>query len=145
MLFVLHFFVVFDSSLHYQWFHSDHFNYNDKIFLPNQRLIGYSTRADFYNDYPAVWVDIFISRNVLFFLARFYLPALIVVIIAFLPLYLTPNSHSKVGLGVAVMLTMVTLITNTSSDLPKIDSLTALDVYMFFVFSPFSSPWSSTR
>ena len=32
------------------------------------------------------------------------------------------------------MLTMVTLITNTSSDLPKIDSLTALDVYMFFCF-----------
>ena len=129
--------LVADFTIHYQWkppengyqrFH------NETVYLPALRFLGYSFRTGHEDYFPRLFVDLFISRSIAFYLARFYLPAFFVVIISFLPLYLAPNSHSKVSLGVMVMLTMTTLLTNTNSELPKISYLTSLDVYLFFCF-----------
>lgn len=56
-------------------------------------------------------------------------------VIAFLPLYLTPDSHSRVGLGVSSVLTITMLLNTASSELPNIGQLTLMDVYLFFSFT----------
>ena len=107
---------------------------NSKIILPDLHLIGFALR-EHRTSYESILIaDFFLRRMFFFHLTRFYLPAFFVTIASFLPLYLAPNAHSKVALGVTVLLTMVTLVTGNYPQLPKVNSLTALDIYLFFCF-----------
>ncbi|XP_054257547.1 gamma-aminobutyric acid receptor subunit rho-3-like [Macrosteles quadrilineatus] len=125
-----------DYALKYRWHWgnlSQKPNFFKKIIISDLSLAGYSLRTE-PNFSSRLMVDVFLCRPFFFYLARFYLPAFFVVIASFMPLYLSPNSHSKVGLGITVLLTMTTLVTNSSYDLPKIHYLTILDIYLFFCF-----------
>lgn len=130
-----------DDSLVYRWqtetTNGGLFSYPD-INLPSFRLLGYNRRSETANftvgPYSTLILDIFIARNIAFYVTRIYLPAFLVVVISFVPFWLDRDSHARVALGVTTVLTMTTLITNTNSELPKISHLTALDVYLFFCF-----------
>ena len=117
---------------------------NSKIILADLHLTGFALRE--YRAHPesVLIVDFLLRRKFFFHLTRFYLPAFFVTIASFLPLYLAPNAHSKVALGVTVLLTMVTLVTGNYPQLPKVNSLTALDIYLFFCFFLFFSQCFST-
>ncbi len=126
-----------DLSLRYTW-KADHYlslQFDPDILLPGVTALGYTRRGpQLVEGYACLLVDIFLQRRLFFYLARFYLPAFFVVVIAFLPLYLTPDSHARVGLGVSSVLTMTMLLSSASADLPNIGQLTFLDIYLFFCF-----------
>ena len=68
-------------------------------------------------------------------MAQVFVPAGLVVIISWVPFWLSRDSQARVALGVTTVLTMTTLTTTLNTDLPKISHLTALDVYLFVCFA----------
>lgn len=127
------------KGLTYQWRKGpEAVLFRPNIYLPTFRLVGYSKRSGsevmFGATYSTLHLDIFIARHISFYVARIYVPSILVVIISWVPFWLDRDSHARVALGVTTVLTMTTLITNTNSELPKISHLTALDVYLFFCF-----------
>ena len=79
--------------------------------------------------------DIFLARSVGYYVSQVYIPALLIVVISWVPFWLDPHDHlARVTLGVTTVLTMTTLNTNVSSDFPKISYLKAIDIYLFTCF-----------
>ena len=126
-----------DTSLRYRWKEDRalKLDYFPRLPLPGLIVLGYTCRGQVFDAYHHLLLDIFLQRRFFYYLTRFYLPSFFVVVIAFLPLYLTPDSHSRVGLGVSSVLTITMLLNTASSELPNIGQLTLMDVYLFFSFT----------
>ena len=128
------------TELIYQW--SDHppgVEISSKIFLPTFSLVGYNQHQgdEHFSTgiYSQVTCDIFLIRSIGFYISQVYIPAILIVIISWLPFWLDQEDHhARVALGVTTVLTMTTLVTSRSSDFPKISYLKAIDIYLFTSF-----------
>lgn len=109
------------------------------IFLPSFRLLGFNQfeieELFSTGTYSQVRCDIFFARSIGYYVSQVYIPALLIVVISWVPFWLDPHDHlAKVALGVTTVLTMTTLTTTSSSDFPKISYLKAIDIYLFICF-----------
>ena len=124
----------------YAWRHHKPVEFNPDIELPAFRLIGYNlleANSTFSTgSFSHLKLEFIISRHIDFYLTQVYVPAAMVVLISWIPFWLSrADSQARVALGVTTVLTMTTLTRTLNNDLPKIAHLTALDVYLFFCFS----------
>nr|XP_018671511.2 gamma-aminobutyric acid receptor subunit rho-2-like [Ciona intestinalis] len=81
-----------------------------------------------------------LKRYLLSVFFQSYFPALIMVVLAGLGMWIDPRSvPARVALGVTSVLTISTIITGLKASLPKVSYLTAMDIYLWvcflFVFS----------
>nr|CAB3248032.1 gamma-aminobutyric acid receptor subunit rho-2 [Phallusia mammillata] len=81
-----------------------------------------------------------LKRYLLSCLFQSYFPAMIMVVLAGLGMWIDPSSvPARVSLGVTSVLTISTVITGLKGSLPKVSYLTAMDIYLWvcflFVFS----------
>ncbi len=124
----------------YAWRHHKPVEFNPDIELPAFRLIGYNllkAESTFSTgSFSHLKLEFIISRHIDFYLTQVYVPAAMIVLISWIPFWLSrADSQARVALGVTTVLTMTTLTKTLNNDLPKIAHLTALDVYLFFCFS----------
>ena len=100
------------------------------------RAIEVSTlREDGFNHSRLIF-DIYVARNLGFYLIQVYIPACLIVIISWISFWLPRNIHpARITLGVTTVLTMVTFINyGSKSGLPNISYLKAMDIYLMFCF-----------
>nr|CAB3248029.1 gamma-aminobutyric acid receptor subunit rho-2-like [Phallusia mammillata] len=81
-----------------------------------------------------------LKRYLLSVFFQSYFPAMIMVVLAGLGMWIDPRSvPARVSMGVTSVLTISTIITGLKSSLPKVSYLTAMDIYLWvcflFVFS----------
>ena len=75
-------------------------------------------------------------RSIGFYVNQFYVPVMFIVIISWIPFWLDrKETLARVGLGVTTVLTMTTLVTQASAQMPKISYMKSLDIYLEFCFA----------
>nr|XP_002126566.2 gamma-aminobutyric acid receptor subunit rho-1-like [Ciona intestinalis] len=114
--------------VHYT-FHSTQYNYDDRDKI--ERVSGGKSQLK---------VSFELKRYLLSVFFQSYFPALIMVVLAGLGMWIDPRSvPARISLGVTSVLTISTVITGLKTSLPKVSYLTAMDVYLWtcfiFVFS----------
>uniref|UniRef100_H2XVB8 Uncharacterized protein n=1 Tax=Ciona intestinalis TaxID=7719 RepID=H2XVB8_CIOIN len=113
--------------------------------MPKFQLVHYTFHSTQYNyddrdKIERVSVIFELKRYLLSVFFQSYFPALIMVVLAGLGMWIDPRSvPARISLGVTSVLTISTVITGLKTSLPKVSYLTAMDVYLWtcfiFVFS----------
>ena len=66
-----------------------------------------------------------------YFLNQVYVPAVMVVVISWIPFWLNrDDSIARIGLGVTTVLTQTTLVTQTNANMPHISYMKSIDIYL---------------
>lgn len=87
-------------------------------------------------NYTTLVVDFIMDRYYNFYIVRMYLPAGMGTVISFMPFWLGRKNHfSRISIGLTTVFTMASLIAQTSSRLPVVSYLTALDVYLYICYT----------
>ena len=80
--------------------------------------------------------EFYFARSIGFYVNQFYVPVMFIVIISWIPFWLDRKEMlARVGLGVTTVLTMTTLVTQASAQMPKISYMKSLDIYLEFCFA----------
>lgn len=115
---------------------------NGGINLPEFRLVGYEQwrrstgPSSVTGRFTLLGVSFILDRYYEFYVVRLYVPAFLGVVISFLPFWLGRKSHfSRLSLGLSTVFTTSSLIAQTSSRLPVVAYLTALDVYLYTCYT----------
>ncbi|CAG2180916.1 unnamed protein product, partial [Oppiella nova] len=115
------------------------FSYNSKQ-IQYKWLDGVTlaSRISLYNfrierDYKVAHIK---NRSLDFYLNQVYIPALMVVVISWLPFWMDKrDTQARVGLGITTVLAIITLVTNTNATLPKISYMKSIDIYLGFCYA----------
>nr|CAB3248044.1 gamma-aminobutyric acid receptor subunit rho-2 [Phallusia mammillata] len=111
--------------------------------MPKFRLIHHQFLASNQSDSASYNAENKSSLQVMFELKRYplsfflqsYFPAMSMVTLAGLGMWIDPRSvPARVALGVTSVLTIATIITGMKSSLPKVSYLTAMDIYLWVCF-----------
>ena len=144
----------FNNEIEFNW---NQFQKNDEGLFSNYELVetmpkfriihvGVGFRQLNETDYTAVDSSQIKTKNQLriafefrrYFVSVFfhsYFPAIMMVILAGLSMWVDVNSvPARIGMGVTTILTISTLIQGMRSVLPKVNYLTALDIYLWVCF-----------
>ncbi|CAG2105569.1 unnamed protein product [Medioppia subpectinata] len=77
-----------------------------------------------------------LKRSLVYYLNQVYIPAFLIVVISWIPFWMDrKDNHARVALGVTTVLTITTLVTNTSATLPKISYMKSIDIYLGFCYA----------
>lgn len=108
------------------------------VSLPQHKILGYRTSTaghETNGGFGSVSCSIVLSRSIVYFLVRIYIPCALIVIISWLPLWIDKNARlERVAIGISTVLALSTFISSIDDDLPKISYLTAIDIYLFACF-----------
>uniref|UniRef100_F1LDR3 Gamma-aminobutyric acid receptor alpha-like protein n=1 Tax=Ascaris suum TaxID=6253 RepID=F1LDR3_ASCSU len=78
-------------------------------------------------------VRFYLHRHFGYFLINFYVPCTLIVLLAWVALWINREATSdRIGLGITSVLTMTFLALDSRSDSPRVNFPTALDVYILF-------------
>lgn len=102
------------------------------LFLPFLRSISFYIPGHF----SYLGVRFIFVRRLSFFLAKIYVPAMLVVFVSWLSFFVDKNSvPARVSLGITTVLTMTTLIMGLGQDsLPVVSYMRALDWYLIVCY-----------
>ena len=80
------------------------------------------------------------GRNTLYFIIQMYIPSTLIVMVSWVSFWVGRASvPARAALGITTVLTLLTLISSTNANMPKISYMKAIDVYFagcfLFVFA----------
>ncbi|CAI5449923.1 unnamed protein product [Caenorhabditis angaria] len=107
--------------------------------LPQFSLTGFKIQepANFTRDlqYSALEVRFFFDRHFGYFLMNFYVPCALVVLLLWVAFFTKREATAeRIGIGITNVLTIVLISLDSKTDSPKVDSPTALDVYIWICY-----------
>ncbi|XP_075251051.1 glycine receptor subunit alpha-2-like isoform X3 [Convolutriloba macropyga] len=111
----------------------------ENLQLAQFKLINVHTRQ--YNlqfstgEFSDLEVVFYLKRDLIYFIIQTYIPATLIVLLSWVNFYV--NRHSvpaRASLAITTVLTMITLMGATNSNLPKVSSIKALDIYFGICF-----------
>lgn len=105
------------------------------VTLPQFQNLGCrtsKTENESNGGYSSISCSIVLSRSIVYFLVRIYVPCILIVVISWLPLWIDKSAHlERVAIGITTVLALTTFISSVTDDLPKISYLHAIDIYLF--------------
>ncbi|CAI2353753.1 unnamed protein product [Caenorhabditis sp. 36 PRJEB53466] len=107
--------------------------------LPQFSLTGFKVYdpANLTRDkeYSALEVRFYFDRHFGYFLMNFYVPCALVVLLCWVAFFTKREATAeRIGIGITNVLTIVLISLDSKSDSPKVDSPTALDVYIWICY-----------
>ncbi|XP_075245287.1 gamma-aminobutyric acid receptor subunit gamma-2-like isoform X2 [Convolutriloba macropyga] len=110
-----------------------------KLELAQFKLIDLVTKQYFLNFSTGTFSDLevvfYFKRDLIYFIIQTYVPATLIVLLSWVNFYV--NRHSvpaRASLAITTVLTMITLMGATNSNLPRVSSIKALDIYFGICF-----------
>merc|ERR1719209_1039175 len=100
---------------------------------------AYST--DYYDiSYPGLIMKLHLTRKLTYHLVQTYIPSTVFVVIAWLSLFVPPESvPGRVGMGMTTLLTLTAMFSSVRQNVPRVSYISLLDIWMLvcmiFVFS----------
>ncbi|XP_075251232.1 gamma-aminobutyric acid receptor subunit beta-like isoform X3 [Convolutriloba macropyga] len=135
------------DDITYQW------KYDPKTFpivlaqditLSNFRVINFTCRSWDRSLSTGNWSTLgakfVFGRNTLYFIIQMYIPSTLIVMVSWVSFWVGRSSvPARAALGITTVLTLLTLISSTNANMPKISYMKAIDVYFascfLFVFA----------
>ncbi|CAL2044912.1 unnamed protein product [Caenorhabditis brenneri] len=107
--------------------------------LPQFSLSGFKVyeAANLTRDkeYSALEVRFYFDRHFGYFLMNFYVPCALVVLLCWVAFFTKREATAeRIGIGITNVLTIVLISLDSKSDSPKVDSPTALEVYIWICY-----------
>merc|ERR1711997_1329224 len=100
---------------------------------------AYST--DYYEtSYPGLIMKLHLRRQLTYHIVQTYIPSTVFVVIAWLSLFVPPESvPGRVGMGMTTLLTLTAMFSSVRQNVPRVSYVSLLDIWMLvcmiFVFS----------
>ncbi|XP_063711075.1 gamma-aminobutyric acid receptor subunit beta-like [Symsagittifera roscoffensis] len=114
------------------------------ITLSNFRVINFTCRSWDRSLSTGNWSTLgakfVFGRNTLYFIIQMYIPSTLIVMVSWVSFWVGRSSvPARAALGITTVLTLLTLISSTNANMPKISYMKAIDVYFascfLFVFA----------
>uniref|UniRef100_A0AC35TNE5 Neur_chan_memb domain-containing protein n=1 Tax=Rhabditophanes sp. KR3021 TaxID=114890 RepID=A0AC35TNE5_9BILA len=87
------------------------------------------------SSYVRLIIRLRLTRQLGFYLMNIIIPSILIVMISWISFWLSRSaSPARVSIGVTTVLTLVTLISTTNSQLPKVSYVKSLDIFLNFSF-----------
>merc|ERR1719334_2881305 len=127
-----------------KWLDHSHSNVNANISLAQFSftvLLMDSYSTDYYDiAYPGLIMKLHLTRQLTYHLVQTYIPSTVFVVIAWLSLFVPPESvPGRVGMGMTTLLTLTAMFSSVRQNVPKVSYVSLLDVWMLvcmiFVFA----------
>ncbi|XP_063710980.1 gamma-aminobutyric acid receptor subunit pi-like [Symsagittifera roscoffensis] len=127
----------------YQWHWRDIIAVENDTTLANFRMINYTltnfNRSLSTGSWSTLAVQFTFVRNTLYFFIQMYAPSALIVMVSWVSFWVgTSSVPARAALGITTVLTLLTIITGSNNNMPKISYMKAIDVYFagcfFFVF-----------
>ncbi|XP_075249837.1 gamma-aminobutyric acid receptor subunit rho-1-like isoform X2 [Convolutriloba macropyga] len=132
-----------NKDLMYQWHYRDIIAVENDTTLANFRLINFTltsfNRTITTGSWSTLAVQFTFVRNTLYFFIQMYAPSALIVMVSWVSFWVgTSSVPARAALGITTVLTLLTIITGSNNNMPKISYMKAIDVYFagcfFFVF-----------
>ncbi|XP_075252272.1 glycine receptor subunit alpha-2-like [Convolutriloba macropyga] len=116
----------------------------EDITLSNFRVVNYQWNSYIRNLTTGRWDTLAVTfrfgRNTLYFIIQMYIPSTLIVMVSWVSFWVGRASvPARAALGITTVLTLLTLISSTNANMPKISYMKAIDVYFagcfLFVFA----------
>jgi len=133
-----------NKQIQLKWMDQSHSNVNYNISLSQfefRVLFMDSYNTDYYDlAYPGLILKLHLTRQIGYHVVQTYIPSLVFVVLAWLSLFIPPESvPGRVGMGMTTLLTLTAMFSSVRNNVPKVSYISFLDVWMLvcmmFVFS----------
>jgi len=126
------------------WLNASQSNVNANISLAQfdykiTLMDSYST--DYYDiSYPGLIMKLHLTRQLAYHVVQTYIPSTVFVVIAWLSLFVPPESvPGRVGMGMTTLLTLTAMFSSVRQNVPRVSYVSLLDIWMLvcmiFVFA----------
>jgi len=133
-----------NKQIQLAWMEESQNNVNQNISLAQfgfkvTLMDAYST--DYYDiSYPGLIMKLHLTRKLTYHLVQTYIPSTVFVVIAWLSLFVPPESvPGRVGMGMTTLLTLTAMFSSVRQNVPRVSYISLLDIWMLvcmiFVFS----------
>jgi len=133
-----------NKQIRLEWMEPHHSNVNSNISLAQfsfrvSLMDAYST--DYYDiSYPGLIMKLHLTRQLTYHIVQTYLPSTVFVVIAWLSLFVPPESvPGRVGMGMTTLLTLTAMFSAVRQNVPRVSYVSLLDIWMLvcmiFVFA----------
>ncbi|KAI8488261.1 Glycine receptor subunit alpha-3 [Branchiostoma belcheri] len=132
------------KDLMFTWAANDSVQLSDDVELPQFVIDGIKTttctKVYSTGSYTCIQATFNLARQMGYYLIQTYIPSLLYVILSWVSFWINMEAApARVGLGITTVLTMTAQSSGTTSSLPKVSYVKAIDIWMavclLFVFS----------
>jgi len=132
-----------NKQIQFEWMDLSRSNVNTNISLAQfvfkvTLTDAYST--DYYEtSYPGLIMKLHLRRQLTYHIVQTYIPSTVFVVIAWLSLFVPPESvPGRVGMGMTTLLTLTAMFSSVRQNVPRVSYVSLLDIWMLvcmiFVF-----------
>jgi len=133
-----------NKQIHLEWMDLSQSHVNTNISLAQFEFkvtLADTYSTDYYDtSYPGLIMKLYLRRQLTYHIVQTYIPSSVFVVIAWLSLFVPPESvPGRVGMGMTTLLTLTAMFSSVRQNVPKVSYVSLLDIWMLvcmiFVFA----------
>ncbi|KAL4230900.1 ligand-gated ion channel [Mactra antiquata] len=117
----------------FRWREKDPVKLNPRLELPQFTPYDLKTEncTDITEDNTCLRLDVYLERNIGFYMIQTYIPSVLIVMLSWLSFWLNVDAvPARISLGILTVLTMTTQRSMSNTALPRVSYVKAIDVWM---------------
>ncbi|KAL4230129.1 ligand-gated ion channel [Mactra antiquata] len=121
------------NRLMFRWNEKDPVRLNPHLELPQFTPYRLETEncTHFGDENTCLQMDIYLERNIGFYMIQTYIPSVLIVMLSWLSFWLNVDAvPARISLGILTVLTMTTQRSMSNTSLPRVSYVKAIDVWM---------------